>query len=530
MTVTVTGAAMPASFEPMSPVSFLDRSAVVYRDRLAVVDGDRRFSYGEFHERCLRQAGVLIAAGVDEGDRVAVLAPNSSLLLEAHFGVPYAGAVLVALNVRLTPRELALIVEHAGARVLMYSAEMKAAAEEIQAGTTTPLTLIRAGDEYETLLEAASPARKNVTDERGLLALNYTSGTTGRPKGVMYHHRGAYLQALAMANHFRLSSDTRYLWTLPMFHCNGWCFTWAVTAAGGTRICLPRADPAQVWTLIRSEHVTHLCAAPTVLISLLADEAAAAGSGGRVIVAVGGAPPTPRLLEDCAAAGLDVTHLYGLTETFGPLAICDWQSPWDGLPAPEQARRRARQGVGNVIACAVRVVSANGVDVPADGQTVGEIAVRGNNVMLGYFRDPEATAAAIPDGWFRTGDVAVMHPDGYLEIRDRTKDVIISGGENISSVEVEAVLAAHPQVLEAAVVAAPDGKWGERPVAWVTPRGGEPPTAAELRAYVRERLAGFKVPDRIYFGPLPKTSTGKIQKYLLRRRSAEDAARLAQQS
>ncbi len=518
---------MPVSYEPLSPVSFLDRSAVVYRDRLAVVDGDRRFSYGEFHERCLRQAGLLAAAGVGAGDRVAVLAPNSSLLLEAHYGAPYAGAVLVALNVRLTPGELAVIVEHSGARVLLYSAEMETAAEEIQATTAGPLTLICGDDEYESLLETASPTRTDVTDERGLLALNYTSGTTGRPKGVMYHHRGAYLQALAMAGHFRLSSDTRYLWTLPMFHCNGWCFTWAVTAAGGTHICLPRPEPALVWTLMRSERVTHLCAAPTVLVSLLSDEAAAVRPGGRVIAAVGGAPPTPRLLEDCAAVGLDITHLYGLTETFGPLAICDWQSRWDGLPAPEQARRRARQGVGNVIACALRVVSASGTDVPADGQTAGEIAVRGNNVMLGYFRDQEATAAAIPDGWFRTGDVAVMHPDGYLEIRDRTKDVIISGGENISSVEVEAVLAAHPQVLEAAVVAAPDGKWGERPVAWVTPRGGEPPSAAELRTYVHGRLAGFKVPARFYFGPLPKTSTGKIQKYLLRKRSAQDAEEAA---
>jgi fatty-acyl-CoA synthase len=511
------------SFEPMSPVAFLDRSAVVYRDRTAVVDGDRRWSYGEFHQRCLRQAGLLVDVGITEGDRVAVLAPNSSLLLAAHFGVVHAGGVLVALNTRLSPSELAAIVEHAGARVLLFHPDTKFDAEQIRDRVTTPLILI-GGDEYESMIEAATPTARTVTDERGLLALNYTSGTTGSPKGVMYHHRGAYLQSLAMVTHFQLTNATRYLWTLPMFHCNGWCFTWAVTAAGGTHICVPRIDPAAVWALIRDERVTHLCAAPTVLISLLADEAAASGTSQRVVAAVGGAPPTPRLLQDCAEAGFDITHLYGLTETFGPLAICDWQPAWDSLPVAEQARRRARQGVGNVIACTIRVVAEDGTDVPADGRTLGEIAVRGNNVMLGYFHDPAATAAVVPDGWLRTGDLAVRHPDGYLEIRDRKKDLIISGGENISSVEVEAALAAHPDVLEAAVVAVPDARWGERPVAWVTPRGARAPSAAELRAFVRERLAGFKVPDRFYFGPLPKTSTGKIQKYVLRERSGDTTA------
>jgi len=516
-----------ASYEPMTPVSFLDRSAEVYAERVAVVDGDGRYTYPQLRERCQRQAGALIDAGVEPGDRVAVLAPNSSLLLESHYGVAYAGAVLVALNIRLTVLELVTIVEHSGARVLMHSADMRDMARAIRTGVAQPLILISSGDEYEALLDSAQPCRREITDERGLLALNYTSGTTGRPKGVMYHHRGAYLQSLAMVSHFQLDGDTRYLWTLPMFHCNGWCFTWAVTAAGGTHVCIPRVDPAEVWDAIEAEGVTHFCAAPTVLISLV-NHPATTHADRHIVVAVGGAPPTSRLLEDCAACGLDITHLYGLTETFGPLAICDWQPQWNDLSVADQARRRARQGVGNLIACSIRVMGADGADVARDGETVGEIAVRGNNLMLGYFHDPEATAEAVPDGWFRTGDLAVVHPDGYLEIRDRKKDVIISGGENISSVEVEAVLTAHPQVLEAAVVAVPDPKWGERPVAWVTLREPELLTAVELQTFVRERIAGFKVPDRIYFGALPKTSTGKIQKFVLRQLSGEPLTQLAE--
>jgi len=511
---------VPVSYEPLTPVSFLDRSGAVYGDRPAVVDGRRRFTYRELRDRCLRQAGALAGLGVEHGDRVAVLAANGSLLLEAHYGVAYAGAVLVALNTRLAVAELTAIVDHSGACVLIHGPELADAARGVQAAARSGLRLVSGGEEYETLLAASPPRHEAVTDERALLALNYTSGTTGTPKGVMYHHRGAYLQSLAMVSHFGLNGDARYLWTLPMFHCNGWCFTWAVTAAGGTHVCVPRPDPALVWPLIAAEGVTHFCAAPTVLLALVSQATGAVAEPPRhIVVAVGGAPPTPRLLEDCAARGLEVTHLYGLTETFGPLAICDWRSEWNQLPAAEQARLRSRQGVGNVIACTTRVVTADGEDVPADGVTVGEIAVRGNNVMLGYFNDPEATAAAIPDGWLRTGDLAVVYPDGYLEIRDRKKDVIISGGENISSVEVEAVLARHPQVLESAVVALPDPKWGERPVAWVTLRQPGAVSAEELREHVRGALAGYKVPDRIYFGELPKTSTGKIQKFVLRQRA-----------
>jgi fatty-acyl-CoA synthase len=509
---------VPVSFEPMTPTAFLDRSADVFADRTAVVDGSLRLTYAEFRRRCLRQAGALRALGVEPGDRVAVLAANSHVLLESHHGVPYAGAVLVALNVRLSAGELAYIVEHAGCRVLLHDPALADLARATVAAMPggRQARIVDGGDEYEALLRDAEPLRHPVDDERSLLALNYTSGTTGRPKGVMYHHRGAYLQSLAMATHFQLTGDSAYLWTLPMFHCNGWCFTWAVTAAGGTHVCLPRVEPEAVWRLLADERITHFCAAPTVLIALAHHPGACAPADRRVAVAVGGAPPSPTLLEQCASLGLDVTHLYGLTETFGPVVICDWRSEWNGLTPAEQAERRARQGVGNTISCRVRVVDTAGEDVPRDGTTLGEVALRGNNVMLGYYRDEEATRAAVPDGWLRTGDIGVLHPDGYLEIRDRAKDVIISGGENISSVEVEAALMSHPAVLEAAVVALPDAVWGERPAAWVTLADGATATADELRAHVRERLAGFKVPDRVTFAALPKTATGKVQKFRLR--------------
>ncbi len=508
-----------AGFEALTPTAFLDRSALVFRDRVAVVEGERRWTYAQFRDRCLHQAGMLAELGVHPGDRVAVLAPNSSLMLEAHYGVLYAGAVLVALNVRLSAAELRTILEHADAKVLLVAAELRDLADQVvgpDRGAGSDRRVVEAGPDYEALLGAAAPLVVPVGDERALMALNYTSGTTGTPKGVMYHHRGAYLQALAMCTHFHLTSAAVYLWTLPMFHCNGWCFTWAVTAAGGTHVCLPAVDPARVWELFATESVTHLCGAPTVLTSLVNHPDAAPIADREVVVAVGGAPPSPTLLERCADLGLAVTHLYGLTETFGPIVICDWRSEWNLLPVAEQAVRRSRQGVANVVAQRVRVVDAHGADVPDDGVTMGEVALRGNDVMLGYYRDPEATAAAAPDGWFRSGDLGVLHPDGYLEIRDRAKDVIISGGENISSVEVEAVLVSHPAVLEAAVIPVPDDKWGERPMAWVTLKPGQSASPEELKAHVRERLAGFKVPDRFEFGALPKTGSGKIRKFELR--------------
>jgi fatty-acyl-CoA synthase len=359
-----------------------------------------------------------------------------------------------------------------------------------------------------------------VADERGLLAINYTSGTTGRPKGVMYHHRGAYLQALAVALHARLDPGSVFLWTLPMFHCNGWCFTWGVTAAGGVHRCLRRVEPAAVWTAIREGGVTHFNGAPTVLIALAHHPMAEAGPAPRrVRVCTGGAPPSPTLLARMERLGMDVTHLYGLTETYGPSLLCEWRPEWDGLPAEERALIKARQGVGTVVADRARVVDGKGADVPADGETMGEVALRGNSVMLGYFGDPAATAAAAPDGWLRTGDLGVMHADGYVELRDRAKDVIVSGGENIASIEVEQAIMSHPAVLEAAVVAIPDERWGEVPAAHVTLKEGAAATEAEIVEHVRARLAGFKAPRRVEFGPLPKSSTGKIQKFALRDRA-----------
>jgi fatty-acyl-CoA synthase len=505
------------SFEPLTPVSFLDRAAAAHGDRIAVVDGDLRLRYTQLHERCRRLAGAL--APLAGGRPVAVLAPNTHVLLEAHFGVPWAGVPLVAINTRLAAAEVAYIIEHAQAAVLVHDPAFDALVAEAVAGLADPPVLVCTGERYEELLARATPQAVTPDDERALLSVNYTSGTTGRPKGVMYHHRGAYLQALAMAAHTGLSPSAVHLWTLPMFHCNGWCFPWAVTAAAGTHVCLPKVEPEEVWRLIREEGVTHLEGAPTVL-SMIAYAGAAAPLERTVRVATGGAPPTPAILRRMGELGFDVTHLYGLTETFGPVMICDWRPEWNGLDATEQARLKARQGVGNMISCRVRVVGPDGGDVPADGASIGEIALRGNNVMLGYLRDPEATAAAAPDGWFRTGDLGVLHPDGYVELRDRSKDVIISGGENIASVEVEQVLADHPAVLEAAVVAAPDERWGEVPVAYVTLHEGAGVTAEELQEHVRGRLARFKAPKAVVFGPLPKTSTGKIQKYLLRQRTA----------
>jgi fatty-acyl-CoA synthase len=505
------------SFEPLTPTSFLVRAGRVFGNRIAVIDGDRRFTYAEFLDRALRLAGALTSLGAGCGERVAVLAPNTHVLLETHYGVPFAGAVLVALNPRLTSDDLARIVEHAGAGHLIYDPACAQTAVGI-AERCPPLRLISADRDYEDMLERAEPYRAVCEDERSLLALNYTSGTTGAPKGVMYHHRGAYLQALAMAMHAELRADSVFLWTLPMFHCNGWCFTWAVTAAGAAHLCCPKVEPAIVWRHLRDSGATHFNGAPTVLVMLAWHESAVRVDR-RVRVATGGAPPTPALLARMAELGMEVTHLYGLTETFGPAVVCDWHPEWRSLPASDQARLKARQGVGNVISQPLRVVTADGVDVAADGESLGEIAVRGNNVMLGYYRDPKATEKAAPDGWFRTGDLAVMHADGYVEIRDRAKDIIISGGENIASVEVERVLCAHPAVLEAAVVAAPDPKWGEVPVAFVTLKPGSDAATDELIEHARARLAHFKAPKRIVFGDLPKNATGKIQKFVLRERA-----------
>jgi fatty-acyl-CoA synthase len=512
------------SFEPLTPTAFLQRSAEVFADRTAVVDGDRRFTYAELHDRTGRLAGGLrTALGVDPGDRVAVLAPNSHLLLEAHYGVPLAGAVLVALNFRLSAAELAGILRHSGSTVLLCDSECLELGREAVAQAGTAITTVVGGPgatAYELLLSEASPLRVAVEDELGLLAINYTSGTTGSPKGVMYHHRGAYLQSLSQVIHTRLDSSSVFLWTLPMFHCNGWCFTWAVTAAGATHHCLRKIEAGTIWRLIGHEGITHFNAAPTVLSMVAWDEAAEPRPASAPLrVGTGGAPPSPALLERMAALNIEVTHLYGLTETFGPAVVCEWLPEWDELPMEEQAKRKARQGVSNVIGAPLRVIGNGGADVPADGRAIGEVALRGNNVMLGYYLNEDATALAAPDGWLRTGDLGVRHPDGTIELRDRSKDIIISGGENIASIEVEQALASHPAVLEAAVVAGPDPKWGEVPVAFVTLHAGASVDASVLIAHVRERLAHFKVPKHVHFTDLPKTSTGKVQKYVLRERA-----------
>jgi fatty-acyl-CoA synthase len=500
---------------PLTPLAFLERSAAVFPDAIAVVDGDRRLTWAELRERSRRLAVALQEAGIEKDDRVAFLALNTTELLEAHTGLPAAGAVLVAINTRLAADEIAYILGHSGARILVVDPSLAHLAEGADVERTVVI-----GEEYEAFLAAAGggdPEDRLVTED-DTISINYTSGTTGRPKGVMYTHRGAYMNALAEAHHARLDSRSVYLWTLPMFHCNGWCFTWAVTAVGGRHVCLPKVDPPVVWRLIADEGVTHLNGAPTVLVMLGADDAAHALDRA-VQVTTAGAPPPPAVISRTEALGFRINHVYGLTETYGPITVCEWHAEWDDEGDEERARLKARQGVGMITADPVRVVDAEMRDVPADGETMGEVVMRGNNVMKGYFADEAATAEAFRGGWFHSGDLAVMHPDGYIEVRDRAKDIIISGGENISTIEVERALVRHPDVLEAAVVAMPDEKWGERPMGFVTLRPGASLTAEELIAFSRETLPGFKAPSEIEFGELPKTSTGKVKKFELRERA-----------
>ena len=530
MTAGRSGGSSPFVPVPLTPVAFLDRARLVHGDRPAVVDGPLRRSYEEFADRCERLAGATLDLGLEPGDTVSVLAPNVSMALEAAFAFPMAGVVFNALNSRLSAGELAWIVAHAESKVLFADHALADVARSVQ-DQVAGLRVVVSHDagasggcdgsdcEYEALLAAAQPHRVEIADEESLLSLNYTSGTTGHPKGVMYSHRGANLNALAMAAQCGLDSDAVFLWTLPMFHCNGWCFPWAVTAVGGVHLMLRTLEPGTVWRHIRDDGATHFNAAPTVLIGLV-NHPDAAPAPRTVQVATGGAPPSPTLLSQLAELNIDVTHLYGLTETYGPSLICDWRREWDDLPVGEQARIKARQGVGTLVTSSVRVIDADNADVPADGTTQGEIAIRGNNVMLGYYKDPDATAAASADGpggiWFRTGDVAVMHDHGYVEVRDRAKDVIISGGENIASIEVEQALASHPDVVECAVVAAPDDTWGEVPAAFVVLRPGADVSEADLVEHVKCRIARFKAPKSVAFGDLPKTATGKIQKFALR--------------
>jgi fatty-acyl-CoA synthase len=503
----------------LTPLHFLARSAKVYRDRTAVVDGERRFTYSEFHQRVHRQASALRASGISPGDRVAVLAPNTVMALEAQFGAMLAGAVLVMLNTRLQTGELTWILNHCEARLAIADPQL---APLIENARNDLPHLIHVVSDYESwLAQGAFPAvDPPEPDENGCIAINYTSGTTGFPKGVMLSHRGSYLNALGELMEYGLTCRSVYLWTLPLFHCNGWCFPWAVTAAGARHVCLRQVDPRRMVELILAEGVTHLCGAP-VVVSTLTEYCAANGirfAGGLKLITAG-APPSPAVIRAAEEMGIDLAHAYGLTETYGPHTICAWQPEWDALPAAQRAQARARQGVPYIIAgTGLRVVDRQMHDVPADGQTMGEVVMNGNNVMIGYYKNPEATEEAFRGGWFHSADLAVLHPDGYIELRDRAKDIVISGGENISSIEVEKVLYEHPAVLEAAVVAVPDQKWGEVPKAWIGLKEGQTATAEELIEFCRARIAHFKCPRQVEFGPLPRTSTGKIRKNELRAR------------
>ena len=523
----------PANYVPLTPLWFLARSAAVYPRKPAVIHGDRTRTYAEFYARCRRLASALVRRGIGRGDTVAVMAPNVPAMLEAHYGVPMAGAVLNALNYRLDARSIAFILEHGEARLLITDREFSETIAAALALLGRKIPVIDIDDplyeggallgekDYEALLAEGDPEFdwRGPADEWQAICLLYTSGTTGNPKGVVYHHRGAYLNALGNALAFGLSPRSVYLWTLPMFHCSGWTYTWAVTAVGGTHVCLRRVDPALIFPAIARHRVTHLCGAPIVLTMLIHAPAEARVTFDHVVeVATGGAAPPSTVITAMESMGFRVTHLYGLTESYGPATLCAWQTDWDGLDLSARAALMARQGVQYPTLAGLMVANAETLrPVPKDARTMGEVMLRGNTVMKGYLKNPGATVEALRGGWFHTGDLAVWHPDGYIEIKDRSKDIIISGGENISSLEIEEVLYRHPAVMEAAVVARPDERWGETPCAFVTLKpGAGSVTARDLVDWCRANMAHYKAPRHVVFGPLPKTSTGKIQKYVLR--------------
>ncbi|GBC62692.1 acyl-CoA synthetase [Desulfonema ishimotonii] len=519
-----------AYYDVLTPVHFISRAAAVYDDKIAVIYNDQQYSYTEFYRRVCRLASALKQIGVGKGDKVAFICPNTPPMLEAHYAVPMIGAALVSVNIRLSAGEIGYIIDHSDAKALFVDNEF--------ANTVTPVldeipkvkTFVNICDisdekplngmEYEEFLATGSdaPVDVDVDDEYQVATINYTSGTTGRPKGVMYHHRGAYLNALGEQLEFGTNVRSIYLWTLPMFHCNGWCFTWGITAMGATHLCLRKVVPEEIYRLIETAGVTHLCAAPTILIGMstyAVDNNITLDHPLEIMTA--GAPPAPTVIQNMESIGANITQTYGLTEVFGPHSVCQWQAKWDELPLEERARIKARQGVPYIIAMYMDVIHPENMEpVPRDGETIGEIAMRGNNVMLGYYKDPEATAEAFRGGWFHSGDLAVMHPNNYAQIMDRKKDIIISGGENISTVEVENVIYRHPDVLEVAVVSVPDEKWGEVAKAFVVPRPGTDPKAEDIISFCKENLARFKAPKFVEFGELPKTATGKIQKFKLR--------------
>jgi len=521
-----------ANFEPLSPVSFLRRAAQVAPTHTAIVHGDRRYTYAQFYERSCRLASALSKRGVGQGDCVAIMGANTPEMLEAHNGVPMLGAVLNSLNIRLDARTIAFILEHGEAQVLLTDCGFSDTVREALDLIDRELLVVDIDDpmatggkrlgalDYENLLAEGDPNHvpKPLLNEWQALSLLYTSGTTGDPKGCVYHHRGAYLNALGNMFTVGLGRESVYLWTLPMFHCDGWTFTWGVTAAMATHICIRDVDPAVVYRLINDENVTHMCGAPIVLNMLAhSPEASKSSFPQRVEIATGGAAPTSSVIETMEENGFNVTHLYGLTETYGPATVCVPQDDWPDLAVNERSARMARQGVHYATLEGATVKNPDTMkEVPWDGETMGEVMIRGNTVMKGYLKNTQATNSAFSGGWFHTGDLAVRHPDSYIEVKDRSKDIIISGGENISSLEVEETLYRHPAVLEAAVVAKSDEKWGETPCAFVTLHDGAAATADDIINFCREQLAHYKSPKSVVFGSLPKTSTGKIQKFLLR--------------
>ena len=509
---------------PLTPLEFARRTRKLYGDRVGVVDGDLRMTYEEFFSRCDRWSSALQSMGVKKGDRVAYIAPNTHQQLESFYAVPQIGAVLVPINYRLTADDFVYIANHSGSTVLCVHPDYVSAIEGVRSQLKTVKHVVVLGEQYEAALAGARPTfTRAEIDENDLLTINYTSGTTAKPKGVMITHRNAWMNVMDTLVHFHITVDDTYLWTLPMFHANGWTFVWIITAVGGRHICLPKVEPPRVFDLIRREKVGWLCAAPTVLISLANASKEARGDVPKgVHVVTAGAPPAAATIERLEGEfGWEVTQVYGLTETSPFLTVCEPRPEHRSLSASDLAVVKALTGVEMIGAGEMRVVDEKGKDVPADGQTMGEIVFRGNVILKGYYDDPEATKKVMGDGWFHTGDAAVVHPDQYVEIRDRIKDVIISGGENISSIEVEGVLLRHPAVQEAAIVGLPHQKWGEAPFAYVVLKPGASATEAELIAFTRDRLAHFKAPHGVTFVPeLPKTATGKIQKFVLRKGAA----------
>ena len=533
----------PANHAPLSPLSFIERTAEVYPDRLAVVHGSLRQTWRDTYARCRRLASSLRAAGLGKNDTVAVMLPNTPPMVEAHFGVPMAGAVLNTLNTRLDPETIAFMLDHGEARAVIVDPEFAPVMAKALAlrKSQEPVLVIDVEDElygpaaqrvgsctYEEFLAKGDPefAWELPADEWDAIALNYTSGTTGNPKGVVYHHRGAAINAISNVLEWDMPKHAVYLWTLPMFHCNGWCFPWTVAARAGVNVCLRRVEAQAIFDAIRTHGVTHYCGAPIVHGLLVnAPEAMKEGVPPGVKAMVAGAAPPASMIEGMEKMGFDLTHVYGLTEVYGPATVCAKHEDWNQLDIGERARLNARQGVRYHLQRSAAVLDPETMQpVPWDGETMGEIMFRGNIAMKGYLKNPKATEEAFAGGWFHSGDLAVQYPDGYIKIKDRSKDIIISGGENISSIEVEDVLYRHPAVLAAAVVAKPDPKWGETPCAFVELKAGATTTPDEIVAHCKQHLAGFKVPRAVVFGELPKTSTGKIQKFELRKQAGSATA------